>query len=119
MANKDTQPTLQNNGLIRLLTNNSDVLLSIAMIVILALMIIPLPTWMLDLLLTVNISAAVVILMIALYVLRPLDLSVFPGLLLIMTLFRLSLNVASTRLILGEARQFGIDRFGRLTGDAA
>jgi flagellar biosynthesis protein FlhA len=66
-------------------------------------MVIPLPTYALDFLLTLNISVALLILMLTIYIAAPLELSVFPGLLLVITLFRLSLNVASTRLILSKA----------------
>ncbi|GAB4337264.1 MAG: flagellar biosynthesis protein FlhA [Calditrichia bacterium] len=86
-----------------LLKQSSDLLVAIGVIGILVLMIIPLPTMILDVLLALNISAALVLLMVSLYLTNPLELSVFPSLLLIMTLFRLSLNIASTRLILGEA----------------
>ncbi|RKY89482.1 flagellar biosynthesis protein FlhA [candidate division KSB1 bacterium] len=91
------------NPIYKALTQNSDIIIAIAVIVILVLMIIPLPTWTLDILLTMNITFAIVVLMVALYIVKPLDLAVFPGLLLILTLFRLALNVASTRLILGQA----------------
>jgi len=70
---------------------------------VLVVMIFPLPTVMMDLLLALNFSAAMLILMVSLYIRKPLQFSVFPGLLLLITLFRLSLNVASTRLILGQA----------------
>lgn len=86
-----------------ILRKNNDLILAFAVIAILVLMIIPLPTAMLDILLALNISAALVLLMVSLYLINPLELSVFPSMLLIMTLFRLSLNIASTRLILGEA----------------
>ncbi len=85
------------------LQKNSDLLLAVGVISILVLMIIPLPPALLDVLLALNISAALVLLMVSLYLVNPLELSVFPSLLLILTLFRLSLNIASTRLILGEA----------------
>lgn len=87
---------------LRTLSANSDVLLAVAVIMILALMIIPLPPVILDILLAANITLAILILMVSMYITHPLELSVFPGLLLILTIFRLSLNVASTRLILGE-----------------
>ncbi len=76
-----------------------------AVIFVVAMMVIPLPTWLLDLLLTINIAAAVLLLLASLNVSRVLDLAVFPSLLLVATLFRLGLNVSSTRLILsrGEA----------------
>ncbi len=66
-------------------------------------MIVPLPTWTLDLLLSANLSAAVVVLLVVLYVPDAIGIATFPTLLLLTTLFRLSLNVASTRLILLQA----------------
>ncbi len=84
------------------LKNNSNIYLSGMIMMILAVMILPLPTFLTDILLVMNITGALVILFIALYVLKPLEFSVFPGLLLIVTLFRLSLNVATTRFILGQ-----------------
>jgi len=98
--NTNQNPT---NPVFRALTQNSDIVVAVAVIMILVLMIIPMPTWTLDGLLTLNITMAIVVLMVSLYINKPLDLSVFPGLLLILTLFRLALNVASTRLILGQA----------------
>ena len=82
------------------LTKNSDVYMAVAVVGILVFMVIPLPTMVLDLLLSFNITAALVILLTSMYISRPLDLSAFPSILLLVTLFRLSLNVASTRLIL-------------------
>jgi len=67
---------------------------------ILIVMVIPLPTWLLDLLLSMSIVISMVILLMSMYVSRPLDFSVFPSVLLTVTLLRLSLNIASTRLIL-------------------
>ena len=71
-------------------------------VAIIGLLIIPLPTFILDVLLTTNISIAVVLLLSSLYIAHPLRLSTFPSILLIATLFRLALNVSSTRLILGD-----------------
>ncbi len=79
----------------------SDVVLAIAVIAIIGVLIIPVPPGFLDFALAFNITFSLVILLSTLYIKRPLDLSVFPGLLLIVTLLRLALNVASTRLILG------------------
>ncbi len=79
---------------------NTDILLAAGVILILGLMIIPLPPFMLDFLLAVNISTALLILIVSLYINKPLDISIFPGLLLVLTLFRLGLNISSTRLIL-------------------
>ena len=78
----------------------SEIMTVIGVITILVVMIIPLPSIVLDFLLALNITVAVTILLIAMYTLKPLDFFVFPPLLLVTTLFRLSLNVASTRLIL-------------------
>ncbi len=77
-----------------------DLLMPLILVGILGLMVVPLPTVVLDVLLAVNISVGVVILLTAIQVQRPLDFSVFPSLLLVTTLFRLALNVSTTRLIL-------------------
>lgn len=82
---------------------NSDIYLVIAVLTILAVMVIPLPSFILDLLLAMNITFALIILVLSMYLTDPLNISIFPSFLLVMTLFRLSLNIASTRLILGEA----------------
>ncbi len=93
---------MENNILSRL-TKHTDILVAVGVIGILIVMILPMPPFFLDILLATNISLSVIILLTTMYLQRPLDFSVFPGLLLVITLFRLSLNVASTRLILGEA----------------
>lgn len=80
--------------------SNSDVYLAVALVGVLALMIIPLHPIILDIFLATNITVALAILLVALYIQQPLEFSVFPSLLLITTLFRLALNIASTRLIL-------------------
>jgi len=80
----------------------SDVFIAVAIITIVIMMIIPLPTMLLDLLLCLNITLALVVVMVAIYNVEALDFSVFPSLLLLTTLFRLALNVSSTRLILLE-----------------
>ncbi len=78
----------------------SEVGLAAGVVAILVVMILPLPPFLLDILLSFNITFALVILLTCMYTIRPLDFSVFPSVLLVTTLFRLSLNVASTRLIL-------------------
>jgi flagellar biosynthesis protein FlhA len=83
-----------------LLGGNLDVGVSLGVVGVLMVMIIPLPTPLLDILLALNITLSILILLLTLYAARPLDFSVFPSLLLVTTLFRLSLNIASTRLIL-------------------
>jgi flagellar biosynthesis protein FlhA len=87
-------------GKFEFLTKNSDVLMGFAAMSILMVMIIPIPAVMLDLFLTLNITMAIVILLVGMYILRPVEFSAFPSILLLVTLFRLSLNIASTRLIL-------------------
>jgi flagellar biosynthesis protein FlhA len=82
------------------LTKYSDIIVALGIITIVIMMIIPLPSFLLDLLLALNISFALIIVMIAIYNVEPLQFSIFPSLLLITTLFRLALNVSSTRLIL-------------------
>ncbi|MBF0549720.1 MAG: flagellar biosynthesis protein FlhA [Deltaproteobacteria bacterium] len=82
------------------ITKYSDILMALGVIGVLIIMIIPVPTPLLDMLLTFNITVAVIILFIGIYILNPPDFSIFPGLLLITTLLRLSLNIASARLIL-------------------
>jgi flagellar biosynthesis protein FlhA len=84
----------------RLLAQRSDAVMALAVLGILTVMLIPLPSLLLDLLLTANIALSLLTILISMYILRPLEFSVFPSLLLLLTLFRLSLNVASTRLIL-------------------
>ncbi|HEY4707163.1 MAG TPA: flagellar biosynthesis protein FlhA [Thermodesulfobacteriota bacterium] len=78
----------------------SELMLPVGIVGILFVMILPVPPLALDLLLTFNVTTAIIILLVAVYVKKPLDFSTFPVLLLVTTLFRLALNVASTRLIL-------------------
>lgn len=78
-------------------------MLSLSLLGIVAIMLVPLPPFALDLLIAVNLSFSILLLLITLGVRRALDLSVFPSLLLVLTLYRLSLNVASTRRILLSA----------------
>lgn len=92
---------------------NTDVLAAIAIVSIVVMMVIPIPPFLLDILLTLSITASVLTLMLAVFTKDPLDFSVLPSLLLMMTLFRLSLNISTTRLVLldgyaGEViQQFG------------
>jgi flagellar biosynthesis protein FlhA len=83
----------------------SQVAMPIAIVVILIAVIIPLPTILLDILISANIALSVVILLAAVYLLNPVHFSSFPSILLMTTLFRLSLNIASTRLILLNGSQ--------------
>ncbi len=85
------------------LSEQSDLILVLGVVGILCVLFMPIPAGLLDFLLITNISIALLILLITFYVDKPLQFSTFPSLLLIATLFRLSLNIASTRLILAEA----------------
>ncbi|MGC7870298.1 flagellar biosynthesis protein FlhA [Desulfosporosinus sp. SYSU MS00001] len=98
----------------RRLLNNTDVITAIGMVGIVVMMVIPLPAALLDLLITLNITGSVLTLMIAFFAKEPLEFSALPSLLLTMTLFRLSLNISTTRLVLldGYAGQV-IQQFGQ------
>jgi flagellar biosynthesis protein FlhA len=85
------------------LSRYRDVLVALAVILVVAMLVIPLPPGLLDLLLTINIGLSIIVVLAALYNREPLELSVFPTLLLILTLYRLALNVSTVRLILNEA----------------
>jgi len=93
----------EQQGILKNLLRRADIVLAFGVIGIVAVLVIPLPPGLLDFALAFNITFSLVVLLTTLYITRPLDLSVFPGMLLIITLMRLSLNVASTRLILGQA----------------
>ncbi|HYQ46522.1 MAG TPA: flagellar biosynthesis protein FlhA [Polyangiaceae bacterium] len=81
----------------------ADAVLAGVVIAVVGLMVVPLPTWLLDLLIASNLAASVVVLLVSMYVSEALKIASFPTLLLITTLIRLSLNVSSTRLILLQA----------------
>jgi len=82
------------------MSKHTDVMLAVGVLTVIMIMMVPLPTWIMDTLLAINIAMGILILLTSIYVLKPLDFSIFPSLLLLTTLFRLSLNVATTRLIL-------------------
>jgi flagellar biosynthesis protein FlhA len=90
---------------LRRLIPGTDVGLALAVFCLLSLLVLPLPTLLLDLGLSISITAAVLVLMVALFLEKPLDFSSFPQLLLLTTLLRLSLNVATTRLILSHGNE--------------
>jgi len=108
---KSPQNPILNNPIMKILVNNvlptiqrnPDVGLAAGVLLILALLIIPLPGFLLDILIASNIAFSILTLLIAVYLVKPLEFSSFPSILLITTLFRLGLNVASTKLILVEA----------------
>ncbi len=98
-----------------ILSRYSDLMLAAGVVAIIALMVLPLPAVMIDLLVAVNIAFGLVLILVAVYITSPLQFSVFPSILLISTLFRLALSIATTRMILleGEAGHI-IDTFGEL-----
>ncbi|MGI6036942.1 MAG: flagellar biosynthesis protein FlhA [Limnochordia bacterium] len=95
------------------LVQHSDILVVLGVVLVIVMMVIPLPPVLLDVLLATNISISLLVLLLTMNVTEPLQLSIFPSLLLVTTLFRLALNVSSTRLVLlhGEAGKL-IDAFG-------
>ncbi|MBN2051534.1 MAG: flagellar biosynthesis protein FlhA [Spirochaetales bacterium] len=95
-------------GILRktLLSQRSDVFVAVGVILVIAMMIIPLPSVLLDLLMAANLVLSLLVILIVLYTKRALDFSVFPTLLLIVTVFGLALNVSSTRLILSQGSEF-------------
>jgi flagellar biosynthesis protein FlhA len=92
-------------------TKNVDLLVALTLMAILAVMLVKLPSFLLDMALTLSLTSSILILLVALYTKKALDFSVFPSLLLITTLFRLSLNVATTRIVLSDGHN-GADAAG-------
>ncbi|HPI20765.1 MAG TPA: flagellar biosynthesis protein FlhA [Candidatus Kapabacteria bacterium] len=86
------------------LSKSPELVLAGGILMILGLLVLPLPPFLLDVLLALNLSISVLIIIVSIYLTTPLDFSSFPTILLLTTMFRLGLNVASTRLILGEAQ---------------
>ena len=84
---------------------NTDILIAAGLIGILVVMLIPIPPLLIDMFLTLSFTISLLVLLVAIYTTKPLEFSVFPSMLLITTLFRLSLNVASTRLILAHGSE--------------
>lgn len=87
----------------RIFSKNADLVMVLLVIGILTVLFVPIPSQLLDFLILVNVSFALLILLLTFYIGRPVEFSTFPSLLLIATLFRLALNVAATRLILSDA----------------
>ncbi len=94
---------LKTENLGRLILGNTDIMAAVAFVAIVAMMIIPIPPALLDILLTLNIAFSLVVLLTTLFTTDTRELNIFPSVLLTATLFRLALNVTSTRLILSEA----------------
>lgn len=92
---------------------SGDIALALGVVAILVVLILPMPGWMLDFALAISITFSVLVLMTSLFIHRPLEFSAFPTVLLIATMLRLALNLASTRLILGHGHE-GTDAAGRV-----
>lgn len=99
--------------MIKELNRRSDIIIGFSVVGIIGVMILPVPPILLDLMLSFSISISIVILVTSIYIKKPLDFSVFPSVLLMTTLFRLALNVSSTRLILLRGSE-GIDAAGEV-----
>ncbi len=84
----------------RMMAGKNDLVFAISVVAVMGIMLLPMPAFALDVFLSLSISVSVVILLTSVYIKKPLDFSVFPSLLLIVTLYRLSLNIATTRIIL-------------------
>jgi flagellar biosynthesis protein FlhA len=93
--------------------SGQDVGFAVGIVLILTVLFLPLPAWMIDLGLAFSIALSVLILMVALWIQKPLDFSAFPTVLLLATLLRLSLNIATTRLILSDGHH-GVDAAGHV-----
>ena len=98
----------------KIFSQGPDVLAAVGILMIMVVMIVPIHPFLLDLLLALSLAFAVVIMLVALYAKKPLDFSTFPSVLLISTLFRLALNVASTRNILINGAADGTAAAGEL-----
>ncbi|MEK7748102.1 MAG: flagellar biosynthesis protein FlhA [Nitrospirota bacterium] len=92
---------------------NADLVLSLSVVIILMVMVLPLPRLLVDLLLAFSFSISLLILFVSMYVLRPVDFSTFPSVLLLVTLYRLGLTIATTRLILLHGHE-GMDAAGQV-----
>lgn len=96
------------------LSRSADIMLALGLVLILGVMIVPIAPWAMDLFIAVSIAGSIAILLVSVYIKRPLDFSTFPAVLLIVTLFRLSLNVASTKNILIRGGSEGASAAGNI-----
>jgi flagellar biosynthesis protein FlhA len=112
-AQKASLPVPFSAASLRKIPIRGDIVFAMGIIGILTVLLFPVPTWLLDFLLTLSITFSVIILMTVVFVERPLDLNSFPTILLVVTMFRLSLNLASTRLILSHGHE-GPDSAGHI-----
>jgi len=92
------------SGILHSFQKYADMIIAVAIVCIVVIIIIPVPPFILDILLTFSITFALIVLLLTMFTTETLQFAVFPSLLLVTTLYRLALNISSTRLILGEAR---------------
>lgn len=100
-------------NILHFIQQRGDVFVAVCVVSILGVMMLPIPPFILDILLSLSISLSIVILITGINIKKPIDFSVFPSILLMTTLFRLSLNIASTRLVLLRGNE-GIDAAGEV-----
>jgi flagellar biosynthesis protein FlhA len=112
-ASRDTSPLATLTQRLNEVMRHGDVMLAIGIVAILVVLILPMPKWLLDFALAISITFSVLILMVSLFISKPLEFSAFPTVLLISTMLRLSLNLASTRLILSHGHE-GSDAAGHV-----
>jgi len=99
--------------ILQLIASSKDLGMVFFIMAILSIIIVPLPSGMLDFLLTISIAISILIILISIYIPKPTDLTTFPTLILVITLFRLSLNIATTRMILSEGHN-GVDEVSQI-----
>src|SRR5260221_9489360 len=104
-AGAETVPTVDIFGRIGSALRKGEIALALGVVAILVVLILPMPTWLLDGSLALSITFSVLILMVSLFIQRPLEFSAFPTVLLISTMLRLALNLASTRLVLSHGHE--------------
>ncbi len=92
------------SGINKLIAKYSDLVIAGLVVAVLAIIVIPLPTWLIDIMITINITGGVILMLTALYINNALQIASFPTILLISTLYRLSINIATTRQILGTGQ---------------
>jgi len=101
---------------LRTIAQNKSIVVPILVLAVIAAIIIPLPPIVLDFLIATNLTLSITIILISMYIDSPVDFSIFPSLILLMTLYRLALNIASTRLILSNAGTMGERAAGTVIG---
>ena len=107
-------PSPTSNSIIKKITGSPDLIMAGGLLAILAIMIVPMPAFLMDLLISLGIAISIIMLVTAVYVKRALEFSSFPTLLLLITLYRLSLNVATTRIILLHGSEQGTSAAGKV-----